>query len=421
MAPSEPTRREALRRLAATASSPLWAPILAACSSTPAGPEAEDEETGTSETKPVKVLFVPGFMSEVYTAVSRFEENSLNAALKAAARKYLNYDVVGVFGNVLYHVDVGDRVAALIDIDLLPDGALVSFETQMADFTAADIDFHDLTEEAGFDSTQSVAHNAAAIVDYLQTVTDHTIVIVSHSKGGLDTLHALITDPALAEDGPVVGWVALQAPFFGSPVASLAPAVADQLLIALGGGPALSDLSPGVREPYMTANAAAVAQIAAAIPILSCSSTYDSTSRPDWAAYALTVFDGSLVTQILNLIASNIADDPLHLASALAKSANEAMALIDAKIKNTLSGALAGIGMMDTTNTLMNATGQPNDGLVPEASAQLPGATPVDMNAEVAPGDHAAPVMITAPLKEFWATSARNALTRDLVERVSPE
>ena len=423
MTPSDPTRRDALRWIAITASSPLWLQTLAACGSTTTEPGADDgtEVPVTPEPpKPLRVLFVPGFLSEVYTAVSRFEENSLNAALRAAARQYLNYNVYGPLGGLLYRVDVGDRIASLIDVDLIPDSALVSFATQMADLTATDVAFHDITEEPGFDSAESVAHNAAAIIDYLESVNDHDVVIVSHSKGGLDTLHALVTNQALVDDGPVVGWVALQAPFYGSPVASVAPSVADQLLIALGGGPALSDLSPGVREPYMSSNAAAVAHVASSIPLLSCSSTYDASSRPDWAAFALTVFNGSLVAQILDLIAANIAADPLHLVAALAKSATDAVALINAKIASTLNGALAGIGMMDTTNTLMNALGDANDGLVPRASAQLPGSTLVDMNAEVAPGDHAAPVMITAPLKQFWSTADRNALTRDLVDRASP-
>jgi hypothetical protein len=224
----------------------------------------------------------------------------------------------------------------------------------------------------------------------------------------------------VGDDGPVVGWVALQAPFYGSPVASVAPALADRLLIALGGGPALSDLSPGVREAYMTDNAVAIAVVADAIPILSCTSTY-STAKPNWVAFASSVFNGSLVTQILNLIASNIAADPLHLVAALAASATQAMGLINTKIANTLNAVLAGIGMMDTTNSLMNALSQPNDGLVPEESAQLPGSTVVNLNTEVAAGDHAAPVMITAPLKQFWSTSDRNVLTRDLVEQASPE
>jgi hypothetical protein len=368
------------------------------------------------------VLFVPGFMSELYTAVSTFEQHTLNTALRNAARQYLNYEVRGVLGNVLYDVDLGDRLAALIDIDLIPDGGLVTFHTQMADFTAADVDFHDITDESGFDSTQSVVHNAQAITDYLRSVTDFAVVIVSHSKGGLDTLHALVTDPGLTgDDGPVVGWVALQAPFHGSPVASLAPAVGDQLLIAHGGGPALSDHSPAVREAYMADNAAAIASVAAAIPILSCASTYGAGSKPNWAAFALTVFNGSLISQIVDLVSANVTATPLNIASALAKSATQAIALVNQKIANTLDGVLANMGMMDTTNAAMNVAGVPNDGLVPAESALLPGSTAVNLNAEIAAGDHAAPVMITAPLKEFWSAADRNTLTHDLVGRVTPE
>lgn len=419
-----PSRRRALELMALSVSSPLLAQLLSACGTTPAEPMVDgtddpDPSTPDPEPKPVKVLFVPGFMSELYTAVSKFEEQGLNEALRAAARKYLNYDVVGAFGNVLYHVDVGDRVAALIDVDLIPDGGLVSFHTQMADFVADDTDFHDITQDAGFDSSDSVEHNAEAIAAYLQGVTDHVVVIVSHSKGGLDTLHALIEHPELIDE-PVVGWVALQGPFYGSPVASVAPSLGDLILTQLGGGPALSDLSPDVREAYMSDHATAVADLGAAIPVLSCSSTYDVAAGPSWASYALTVFDGSLVKQILDLIASKIAADPLHLLAALALSATQAIQLINLKIATTLDDALARIGLMDTTNAAMNALAMANDGLVPRDSTRLPASTAVDLNVEVAPGDHAAPVMITAPLKEFWMDAKRNALTRELIGRVSP-
>ncbi len=366
--------------------------------------------------KPLKVVFVPGFLSEVYKAVSLNLEAEINGALKDAARRRLNYDVKGLRGKVLYHVDLGDRVAARINIRVIPSGGLISFHTQMADLTADHVDYYDMTEAPSFNSAESVEANARAISDYLSTVTESDVVIVSHSKGGLDTLHALITNRQLVSR-PVVGWVALQAPFFGSPIAEAHPPVADLILKGLGGsGQALADLAPTTRGPYMTERATDIADIIGAIPVLSCYSTYEAAPLSSWVSYARSVFDGSLAREIVALVGRNIKRDPRHIIDALVKSTAEAMKLVDQKVASTLSEALSRVGMMDSVNVAMNKMQLPNDGLVPVACAKLPGSELV----ELADGDHAAPVMITEPLKECWTTDQRNAVTRDLIERVTP-
>jgi len=61
----------------------------------------------------------------------------------------------------------------------------------------------------------------------------------------------------------------------------------------------------------------------------------------------------------------------------------------------------------------MTALGHPNDGLVPALSAQLDGAT----NIELSPtADHAAPAMIVTPFKNFWTDDHRNEVTMDFVQ-----
>lgn len=46
-------------------------------------------------------------------------------------------------------------------------------------------------------------------------------IIVSHSRGGIDVLQALLDDPKLsAPDSKIAGWISLQAPFHGSRLAS---------------------------------------------------------------------------------------------------------------------------------------------------------------------------------------------------------
>ena len=73
-------------------------------------------------------------------------------------------------------------------------------------------------EIADIDTGATVAENGARLSQILAQHHCPTW-IVSHSKGGLDVLEALITHPEVRRF--VDGWIAFQAPFFGSPVADV--------------------------------------------------------------------------------------------------------------------------------------------------------------------------------------------------------
>ena len=67
--------------------------------------------------------------------------------------------------------------------------------------------------------------------------------------------------------------------------------------------------------------------------------------------------------------------------------------------------------------TSKDATGSAaarDDGLVPEASAELPGAD----NRVLALADHASPVMDVDPFKNFWTVEQRNDTTWSLIKEV---
>ena len=71
-------------------------------------------------------------------------------------------------------------------------------------------------EYLNFDTESPPAVNARAIITAIQNSLV-PVVIYSHSKGGLDTLEALRQRPDLLPK--IHGWVSVQTPFWGSPVA----------------------------------------------------------------------------------------------------------------------------------------------------------------------------------------------------------
>lgn len=126
---------------------------------------------------------------------------------------------------------------------------------------------------ADVDTEASVADNGAALRD-LVVDSDRPICFVTHSKGGLDTLEALI-GLSVPDRVKVRCWIAFQAPFAGTPLADLATGfdlarpMLDEALELLGGsGQSLDDLTTDERQAYLARNDAAIAVIADDIPIL---------------------------------------------------------------------------------------------------------------------------------------------------------
>lgn len=114
---------------------------------------------------------------------------------------------------------------------------------------------------------------------------DKPVLIISHSKGGLDTLEALIRDTSLL--AKVKGWVPMQAPFEGTPVADFVDSnevlnpIAITLLQALGGTKnVLHSLRQTTRDEYLERNSNAIQMILNKVPTLSFSSWKASGSNP---------------------------------------------------------------------------------------------------------------------------------------------
>jgi hypothetical protein len=285
-------------------------------------------------------------------------------------------------------------------------------------FDAQGIAYQNLSAvSVAFDTSASVEHNAAALLSFLRS-TDKQVIIVSHSKGSLDTLDALLDAPGLVGTR-VIGWVAIQAPFHGSPVAdSTFGPLNGFLLEALGGnGQSVEDLKTKVRDPYMEANKARIEALTAHIPVISAYSTYEANGGMTGFArtFASSVFNAGLVSEISAIVVRNYRERPRDISRVVSASTSAAIRLVRERVAGALNEAMATIGLVDFTNLYMNdVLDLPNDGLVPQQSTELPGAIP----AELATGDHASPVMDVDPYKNYWSAAERNVVTVELIREV---
>ena len=365
-----------------------------------------------------EVLFVGGFLSELYEELSVNLEDQINEALQDAART-LNVHIDLPLARDI-DIPIGDSIAnALPRVDLpIKPGGFVTFYRQMQYFDAQGIAYRNLSAVSeAFDTSASVEHNAAALLKVLRS-TKKQVIIVSHSKGSLDTLEALLGAPELVGT-KVIAWVAIQAPFHGSPVAdsTFAP-VNGFLLEALGGnGQSVEDLKTKVREPYIEANKVRIEALTARIPVISAYSTYEATGGVTGFAstFASSIFNAGLVSEISTIVVRNYRESPRDLARVVAASTSASIRLVRKRTAGALREAMATIGLVDFTNLYMDdVLDLPNDGLVPQASTELPGA----ISAELATGDHASPVMDVDPYKNFWSVAERNAVTVELIREV---
>ncbi|MGB0625080.1 MAG: hypothetical protein ACPGQ5_00760 [Alphaproteobacteria bacterium] len=163
-------------------------------------------------------------------------------------------------------------------------------------------------EIADIETEDTVAANADRLERIVGSGTG-AVCFVTHSKGGLDVLEYL-RRASPDTRARVACWIAMQAPFKGSPVADLArdtpgvPEVLDAVLAVLGGrGASLLDLTTAIRARYIEEHRAELAAVFATVPTL-CVATYvrdpGSFTRPTswsfptlvWMHYSRVPSDG---------------------------------------------------------------------------------------------------------------------------------
>ena len=182
---------------------------------------------------------------------------------------------------------LAEAVSAMV---ALPIGFGGYFGEQRETLRAQGID----AVELDVDSEGSIATNAVEVARAIGAAPG-PVTLVTHSKGGLDALAALIANPALAPTR-LQAWSLLQAPFYGSPLADLNSrnplmrALTGYLLKeGFGGSPeTLLDLQVSARRLYQRANAAAIRDIVQAAPII-CYGSYLTDDMP--SLFRITLAD----------------------------------------------------------------------------------------------------------------------------------
>ncbi len=142
------------------------------------------------------------------------------------------------------------------------------------------------------DSEQTVEENAKVIAQAIET-SPKPVMIFSHSKGGLDTLHALISRPDLKSK--VKGWIALNPPFQGSPLAN---AFAENFALRwatvkalgwLGGSErTLMNMTVDERLDYNRTNALEIEKVLHDVPVLTIASWVSNKPRKIDTVFEIT-------------------------------------------------------------------------------------------------------------------------------------
>ncbi|MBR0666401.1 hypothetical protein GXW71_18720 [Roseomonas hellenica] len=117
-----------------------------------------------------------------------------------------------------------------------------------------------------------IARNAERLREVL-LAEPSPVLLIAHSKGGLEALAALLDPVAAAR---CTGFVALQSPFFGSPIADAvtrarpldAAAMGLARLLRIGNGEGLRDLTTTRRAAWMEAHAQSIAALLARLPVV---------------------------------------------------------------------------------------------------------------------------------------------------------
>jgi hypothetical protein len=122
------------------------------------------------------------------------------------------------------------------------------------------------------ESEASIEENAVRVRAAIER-SERPVILMSHSKGGLDILEALREREDLYEK--ISGWLAIQSPFWGTPVADVwttsdrSKKIADGILRRLGGSSrSLLGMRVEERVPYMKSHEHEIRQMMQAIPTL---------------------------------------------------------------------------------------------------------------------------------------------------------
>jgi hypothetical protein len=224
----------------------------------------------------------------------------------AYARQMQNHDVslpdVGIAANAFFVIFVPGLIS---DSNIRSSKYFYDFEKVLAHHgMSEERDYALLSKKHGFDSENSVALNAKALSNFIRKV-DRPVVLVTHSKGSVDALAALVANEDFPEiTSHIHGWLNIQGSIWGTPIADaievsgVAKFLVDLGLALFGGsGQALTDMTLVSRHQFMNDHWDEVMQLSETIRILSfvSSKEYEHMDRSIKALYEAP-FIGPAVT-----------------------------------------------------------------------------------------------------------------------------
>lgn len=196
-----------------------------------------------------RVILVPGFLTALYLQLSEVAKDTF------AKEGFLDY--------------LSSQNEALKDLGLT--------------------DAQEFLDDKKYNTQGTVEDNARRIAQAVKTAAaaGKRVILISHSKGGNDTLAALLLLQKSGGLRGVAGWLSLQSGFFGSPVADAAmqrPVLrqAAKLFLSQAGGSldALSDSTSEKTRQFMGSHARELRQLVKTVPILSFASWKDKPGEP---------------------------------------------------------------------------------------------------------------------------------------------
>ena len=191
-------------------------------------------------------------------------------------RTYLNaYDDKCAFGAA--HAVALRRYQVLLVPGYLSDLNPAHFADHMQWLTSIGVAHQKVAIRSG----HSAEINGAVIANAIRGSAKQ-VILITHSKGAIDTLDALLSAPPLR--AKVAGWIALQGPFFGSPVADklldgslLNPFFATVVLGFFGGTrESAQSLTTSASRAYYRARESAIAQLLRDVPAVAFASMIES-------------------------------------------------------------------------------------------------------------------------------------------------
>jgi triacylglycerol esterase/lipase EstA (alpha/beta hydrolase family) len=177
---------------------------------------------------------------------------------------------------------MGDYINFMKNLIMKYFGEYNYFEDQQKYLKSQGIEF----EMIKIGTENSIAKNSKVVEKHI-LASKKPVLLLTHSKGGMDALSALVDNPDLV--GRIVGMIAIQSPYLGTPVADFLnntqpwKALSAFCLMLLGGSnESLKDLRTDRRATWYEQNIEKIREIQRRVPILSFTSwKTDDPQRKD--------------------------------------------------------------------------------------------------------------------------------------------